>query len=344
MNVLVDTSPLKNQNAIRGIGRYTIELVQALRSLQTPHTFFTSDQESKDVDIIHYPFFDLFFATLPLIKKAKTIVTIHDVTPLVFPTHYPRGIRGQLKFLYQKLALTSVSHVITDSHCSKRDIIEHLKLKPEMITPIPLAASPVFQKQSVSVIEDVRRKYALPKNYCLYVGDINYNKNLPFLVSVMSHIPDITLVLVGKTVTNTTTPEGQEIARAIEVAGNGKYVKLLDSVDSQDDLVALYSGAKVYVQPSLYEGFGLPVIEAMRCKVTVVSSCGGSLAEVVSDAGIQFNPRDPKGCEAAIRRVLRMSDEDRGKMVKKAHEYGEQFTWERTARETLAVYEKVMKY
>src|SRR5258708_7417559 len=98
MNVRIDTSPLKNQNAIRGIGRYTSELVRALRSLQTSHTFFTSDQESKDVDIIHYPFFDLFFATLPLINKAKTIVTIHDMTPLVFPTHYPRGIRGQLKF------------------------------------------------------------------------------------------------------------------------------------------------------------------------------------------------------------------------------------------------------
>src|SRR5258708_29603366 len=102
----------------------------------------------------------------------------------------------------------------------------------------------------------------------------------------MAHIPDITLVLVGKAVTNKSIPEGQAIVRAIQNAGSSKYVKLLGSVESIADLVALYSGARVYVQPSLYEGFGLPIIEAMRCKVPVVSSCGGSLAEVVSDAGL----------------------------------------------------------
>src|SRR5258708_18064237 len=193
-------SALKNQNAIRGVGRYTSELVSALRMLQSSHSFFTSDEHPSHVDITHYPFFDLFFGTLPLHKSNKTIVTIHDVTPLVFPKLYPPGVRGYIKFLRQKLALRGVSHIITDSHCSKRDIVEYLKIKPEIITPIPLAASREFFKQSVSVVEDARRKYELPKNYVLFVGDINPNKNLPFLISVMAHIPDITLVLVGKSV------------------------------------------------------------------------------------------------------------------------------------------------
>lgn len=343
MNILIETSPLKNQNAIRGVGRYTLELVAALRALGSEHSFYTSEDKPKKIDIVHYPYFDLFFSTLPLVKKRKTIVTIHDVTPLVFARHYPAGVKGTLRYIHQRIALKSISHIITDSHCSKRDIIDHLKIRTDKITPIPLAASSEFVKKSQSAIEDIRKKYNVPKNYVLYVGDINYNKNLPFLISVVAKIPDITLVLVGKSVKNTTIQEGKVIAQAIEKAGSGKYVRLLDDVGSVQDLACLYSGARVYIQPSLYEGFGLPVIEAMRCKTPVVSSCGGSLAEVVGDAGIQFYPRDAKGCEDAIRKVLRMSDDERNRMVRKAYEYSEQFSWERTASETLSVYEHVYK-
>ncbi len=343
MKVLIDTSPLANKSANRGIGRYTRELVDALRALHTDHTFFTSDDRVGNVDIVHYPFFDLFFPTLPFLKRTKTIVTIHDVIPLVFPRHYPVGIRGKLGLLHQKLSLISVKHVITDSLCSKRDIVDHLGVKPDLITSVPLAASQLFVRQSGSVIDCVRKKYDIPKNYVLYVGDINYNKNVPFLIRVIARIPDVTLVLVGKAMKNSTIPEGRAIAKAVRESGSEKNVRLLDTVGSLDDLVAIYSGAKVYVQPSLYEGFGLPVIEAMRCKVPVVSSCGGSLAEIVNEAGFQFNPQNEQECEAAIRKALRMSSEERVKMMKYAFEYSNQFTWERTARETIAIYEKIMR-
>lgn len=341
MEILIDTSPLKTASGGRGIGRYVSELVKALRSLPTEHKFFTSDQPTASVDLVHYPFFDLFFPTLPIFKKKPTVVTIHDVIPLVFPKHYPVGVRGRLAFARQTLALKSVAHVITDSQTSKRDIVELLKLKPDKVSVIPLAASENFYRRTQAEIEAARKKYELPKNYVLYVGDINYNKNLPFLISVMARIPDISLVMVGKAVTNTSIPEGQAIQKAIADSGNQKFVKLLDNVDSQDDLASLYSGAKAYVQPSLYEGFGLPVVEAMRCKVPVVSSRGGSLPEIVNEMGFLFHPRDPHECEAALRKALRLTPEAKASLVKKAYDYSLQFTWERTARETLAIYEKV---
>lgn len=343
MRVYIDTSPLQNANAVRGVGRYTKELVDALQTLNTTHTFLTSEDEPGKVDLVHYPFFDLFFPTLPLMKKAKTVVTIHDVTPLVLARHYPRGVRGQLKYLRQRLALRGVTHVITDSACSKRDIIDYLKVRAENISVVPLAATPQFKKQPTSVVEDVRKKYNIPKNYMLYVGDISYNKNLPFLIKVAARIPTISLVLVGREMNNVAIPEGQAIQAAIAQASSQKFVRLVDSVTAVEELAALYSGAACYVQPSLYEGFGLPVIEAMRCKTPVVSSCGGSLAELVGTYGLQFNPTDEVGCEAMLRKALRLGDEERQKLVRKAFEYSETFTWERTARETLAVYEKVVK-
>lgn len=344
MNVFIDTSVLQDQNAGRGIGRYTYELLQALKQLPQTNTYFTSrDAITAPVDVVHYPFFDLFFHTLPFIKRAPTVVTIHDVTPLVFSKHYPPGIRGRVKFLLQKLSLYSVSHVITDSNISKRDIVEKLHVHPDKISVIPLAASPNIERQPQSVIDSVRKKYELPKMYMLYVGDINYNKNLPFLIQAIRSVPKLTLVLVGKNMQNTSIPEGKAILKAIEKSGNSKRIKILTDISSQtNELSALYSGASLYIQPSLYEGFGLPVLEAMQCKTPVVCSLGGSLPEVAGDAAVYFHPHDEDECVQAILKVLRLSEKQRQHMVQSGIEQASRFSWGRTARETLAVYEKVV--
>ena len=117
MKVAIDTSPLKNTNQYRGVGAYTDLLVKSFRLLKIPGFFFHLVEEKKfpqDCDLIHYPFFDLFFLTLPLKKEKPTVVTIHDVIPLIFPEHYPAGIRGSLKFRTQKFSLKGVKAVITD--------------------------------------------------------------------------------------------------------------------------------------------------------------------------------------------------------------------------------------
>lgn len=344
MNILIDTTPLTNGSAIRGIGRYTAELLRALKDNASPHQIFTTDTvENQAVDIVHYPFFDLFFPTLPIGKRAKTIVTIHDVIPLLFPLHYPKGVKGSLNFWRQKFALRSVSHIITDSESSKRDIVDHLHIRSDKISVVYLAASPDIKKPSQGVLDSVRKKYGLPRNFALYVGDINYNKNLPFLLNVISKIPKLTLVLVGRAMNNQSIPEGKAIHRTIARLGLEKRVRIIDSLegDSVEELASIYSLASFYIQPSLYEGFGLPVLEAMQCKTPIVCARAGSLPEVAGDAAVYFHPMEVDDCRQAIEKVLRYSDKQLQTMIKKGIEQAATFSWEKTARETIKVYEKV---
>ncbi|MEP7167018.1 MAG: glycosyltransferase family 1 protein [Candidatus Woesebacteria bacterium] len=346
MRILIDTTPLENANAIRGVGRYTQELIQALRLLSTPHEFVTSKEVGKSsIDLVHYPFFDLFFSTLPLRHSKPTVVTIHDVIPLVFAKHYPRGIKGNVKFFKQRLALRGVSHVITDSQISKRDIIEHLKIQSEKITVVPLAASGEIRKPPQAIVDSVRKQHELPKKYALYVGDINYNKNLPFLISAMSRVEKLALVLVGKNVKDTTISEGREIDRAVKAHGMEKRVYFVDNLgtNSVQELSALYAGATVYIQPSLYEGFGLPILEAMQCRTPVVCSLGGSLPEVAGDAAVYFHPHDEEECATAIMKVLHMPERQLQGLIQKGVDQASRYTWEQTAKQTLAVYEMVMR-
>ncbi len=343
MNILIDTSPLHNGHAGRGIGRYTFELLKALRAVPSSHQFFTSDDAPSHVDLIHYPFFDLFFPTLPQQKKAPTIVTIHDVIPLVFPVHYKAGVKGTISLYRQKLALRSVAEVITDSECSKRDIVLKLGVRSDHVHAIPLAIGDDFIRPPQAFLYDVKKKYGLPKHFLLYVGDINYNKNLPFLLSVVAKIPTLHLVMVGRAMNNTVIPEGKAIHDTISQFDLSSRVTLLDSVDGEHELEAILSLADAYIQPSLYEGFGLPVLEAMRMRTPVICSRGGSLPEVAGDAAVYFHPHDQSECERVIREVLRMSEEERSRMVRKGVAQVEKFSWATTAKQTISVYEKVFE-
>lgn len=344
MNILIDTTPLLNGSSHRGIGRYTSELLRALLQNPSSHQIYTRETiQDHRVDIVHYPFFDLFFSSLPIGKRAKTVVTIHDVIPLLFPLHYPKGIKGTLRFWKQKFALRSVSHIITDSESSKRDIVDHLHVKSDKISVVYLAASPEIRKPTQSVLDTVRKKYSLPKHFALYVGDINYNKNLPFLLNVVSKIPKLNLVLVGRSMNNQSIPEGRAIQQSISRLGLEKRVLIIDSLqgDSVEELSGVYSLASFYIQPSLYEGFGLPVLEAMQCKTPIVCSRAGSLPEVAGEAAVYFHPMEVDDCRQAIEKVMRYSDKQLQAMVKKGVEQAAKFSWERTAKETIKAYEKV---
>lgn len=343
MKILIDTSPLSSAHAIRGIGRYTRELVGAMRKLETSDEIYTTeDNYQGDVDLVYYPYFDLFFPTLPLIKKAKTVVMIHDVIPLVFSSHYPVGIKGTLNFWRQRLALQNIAAVITNSQCSARDIHEFLRIPSESIHPILLAAGEEFVPAKQAAVHAARKKYQLPKQYALYVGDMNYNKNLPFLIRCAQKVPKLHLVMVGSQLDNTSIPEGQILHEAIAFANIADRVHILTTVGSED-LSAIYTDALFYIQPSLYEGFGFPVLEAMQCHVPVISSCGGGLPEVVGDAAIQFHPRDEEDCVRAMQTVLHLTKEQRQRQIQKGIEQAEKFTWEKTASETLAIFMAIAK-
>jgi len=352
MKVAINTSPLKNENRYRGIGIYTEQLVKSL-GLLSASDFFCRLVEDKtiieDDDLIHYPFFDPFFLTLPLKKAKPTVVTIHDVIPLIFPEYYPPGIKGSLKLQIQKFSLKSVKAVITDSENSKRDIVKYLNYPQEKIYVVPLAPSQVFKPiTNQRTLDNLKKKYQLPENFILYVGDVNYNKNIPGLIKAFAKFDKvnkadknnkekISLVLVGKAFVDEKLAENKEIKKLINSLKLDKKVIRLGWLPDKD-LVALYNLASVYCQPSFYEGFGLPVLEAMACGCPVVAANVSSLPEICGQAAIMVEANDIDDMIKGLAEALRRKEELR----EKGFQQVKKFNWQKTAQKTYEVYQKVV--
>lgn len=320
----------------RGVGFYAENLARAL-------------EKSKDIkltdknpDVIHYPFFDLFYHTLPQKKQKPTIVTIHDVTPLVLSSRYPKGIKGSLNFVRQWLALQTVSAIITDSENSKSDIQKYLFVSPEKIFVTPLAIDPVYGREVTEAkLKEVRARYNLPQKFILTVaGGPNPNKNLPSLAEVTDRL-DIPLVIVGKgMLQEVKEPVHPELIDMVRL----KIYKhlILPGFVSNEDLSALYRLASLYVQPSLYEGFGLPLLEAMTAGCLVASSNASSLPEIYHENAITFNPRKLTSMERAIKRALNLSPKAKETQINEAQKKAATFTWSKTAQATQKVYQRTL--
>jgi glycosyltransferase involved in cell wall biosynthesis len=343
MKIAIDVSPLTSHHAYRGIGVYTDELTKALQKLNTNHEIvLKSNTSTKVYDLIHYPYFDFFFLTLPNNKSTPVVVTVHDAIPLRYPLHYPRGLRGSIKFLIQKKRLSKADAIITDSEASKQDIGRWLYPDTSKIERIYLAAPGGMIRQPESGVRKVKKKYGITEQYLLYVGDINYNKNLPALIEAyaQAHLP-AQLVLVSKAFAHD-IPEADGLRNQIKRLSLEKEVVLLSEVASKEELAGLYSGAYWYIQPSLYEGFGLPVLEAWSCNVPVISSNGGSLREVVQDAALLFDPNNILSMVSTIQKGSLFNKTEREVWIRKGTNRLKAFSWEKTATQTLAVYEKVL--
>lgn len=344
--ISLDTTPLSSQHASRGIGMYTRMLASHLEQLpdiQVVRNATLSELKLKP-SLIHFPFFDFFSSTLPILRATPTVVTIHDAIPLKFPAYYKPGIRGRFAFQRQKLLLKTVSAVITDSLSSKNDIAYHLGVPKEKIHVVYLAAHPQLAKQPISVVERVRARLSLPKEYILYVGDINYNKNIPQLIKALKFVPDsIHLACVGKNFTKQSIPEWQWIETQVALSNVSDRVHFITDVlhDDLKTLGALYTGAVCYVQPSLYEGFGLPVVEAMQCRCPVVSAANSSLIEVAGEHAV-LTGTSALELAQGVDDVLNWSKTKRDKQVAGAYAWSQTFSWQRAAQETAAVYAKVL--
>lgn len=356
MRVAINVTPLKSAHKNRGIGYYTDNLIENLKKDQNMKIFtFLDTTELKEVDIIHYPWFDFFFHTLPLRRVAPTVVTIHDVIPLIFKEHYPVGLKGKINFLLQKAALKNCQAFITDSDISKQDIIKHLKLESEKVFSIPLAAEERFKLLSDTKLLYAKRKLNLPDRYLLYVGDANWVKNIPFLIkafrklkNISSDMNDLKLILVGgvflKRVNDINHPELESLKlvnKLIEEQGLEESIVRVGNLE-KDELAAFYNLASAYVQPSFYEGFGLPVLEAFACGVPVVCSNGGSLPEVGGDAALFFNPQNLNQFINLLREVLQNMSL-REKLIKLGLKQAEKFSWQKVVDETKAVYMKILR-
>ena len=346
ITVQFDTTPLGNAHALRGIGVYTRMLSAALQQNQhvmvvDPHAILPHPP----ADVLHYPFFDLFQTTLPLRRRTPIVVTIHDVIPLIFPAHYKPGVKGLLRFWRQRAALQLVDAVITDSLASKRDITRHLGVPASKVFVTYLAASPALQPATVASMKQVRATYALPNQYILYVGDINYNKNLPQLIKALKYLPpEVHLVCVGKNFVPSTIPEWKAIDQQLLLSDVSSRVHFVTNIpaNGSGDLAAIYSAAVAYVQPSLYEGFGLPILEAMQCQTPVVATRTSSIFEVAGPAAELVAPIAEELAEG-VKEVLGWSTAQRRRRVVLATSWAEQFTWQKAAQDTVAVYERIQK-
>jgi glycosyltransferase involved in cell wall biosynthesis len=341
MKIAICTSVLKNGSKTRGVGAYTRELLSALRKTYPKDHFVevAGNPYAIASDLVHYPFFDPFFQTLPWKYKQKTIITIHDLIPLKYPTHFKAGIKGRLKWYIQKYRAKLASAIITDSESSAKDIESLMGISKKNIHVVPLASATA--RTPLSMTAKVRKLYKLPEQFILYVGDINWNKNVVGLVEAFSKLKDTKthLVLVGKVFSDKPDiPEFHAVMKAIEDSPKKDLIHFLGYIPSHH-LGGIYRAATLYCQPSFDEGFGLPILEAMKAECPVLSSNRGSLPEVGGDAVAYFDPE--KNELASALHDLLTSVSKRTALSMKGIEQVRQFSWEQTAKLTMAVYKSI---
>lgn len=347
MKIAIDVSPLESGHKVRGVGFYLKYLQQSLLEYFPKHKYqFFRHGESidDDVDIVHYPYFDPFFLTLPLVKRHKTVVTVHDLTPLIFPEHFPAGIKGTLRWQLQKLNLRKSDAIITDSVASKKDVEKLVGIPEKKVKAVYLAAASEFKPiKDTMLLENVINKYNLPERFVLYVGDATWNKNLPRLIQAIGEI-NLTLVMVGKSLSekgfDKSNPWNKDLIEVNRLANGDKRIIRLGFIPT-DDVVALYNSATVFVMPSVYEGFGLPVIEAMQCGCPVVTTKGGSLNEVAGNAAFYVDGNDTSSIANGIGEVFYSATLQK-ELSKKGIEQAKKFSWKKTAGETMKTYMKAL--
>jgi glycosyltransferase involved in cell wall biosynthesis len=348
MKIAINISPISDKNTsghmVRGIGSYITSLRDSLvmYDKKNLYTFFSRRKDiPRDVDVVHYPYFEPFFLSLPLFKKAKTVVTVHDLTPLVFPKDFPVGIKGFLKWQIQKNVLRSVAAIITDSNASKKDIVSILNVPDKKVSVVYLAADEQFKivQDSELKIQNLKKKYNLPEKFGLYVGDATANKNLPRLVDAINS-SGVPLVVVGKTLsekaTDTNSWNRDLLIVQEKIKGNSLFFPI--GFVSNEDLVLLYNCAAFLIMPSLYEGFGLPILEAMKCGCPVITAREGSIPEVAGDSAFYVDAHSVTNISEGIKKVFD-SETIRKDLSKKGLVQASNFSYKKTAEKTIAVYE-----
>lgn len=282
----------------------------------------------------------------PLRSDVPVVVTIHDVIPLALPAY--RG--GPLQRAYVGLvraASANAAAILTDSNFSKGDILKYLAVDAARVTVVPLAVEPRF---TPNVPEEdlarVRARYDLPERYVLYLGGFDPRKNIETLMQVYvwcgeSIGEEYPLVICGEPSTPVVTDGGERLslARMAEQLEVSDVVRFIGRV-AEEDKPALYAGARCFLFPSTYEGFGLPPLEAMACGVPVVGSSAASIGEVVGNAGMLVEPKDARRMAGALIATC-IEDDLHERLRQRALLRAAQFTWERTAIETLAVFRRV---
>lgn len=343
-----------------GTERYALNLIRAMLAQATPHrlSLYFRDPPAPGLlpdrpnvaryvkpfprlwthwrlawELARPPRPDLLFVpahVLPLICPVPAVVTVHDLGYRHFPEAHPWAQRQYLDFSTRYSAHAAV-RVIVDSAATRRDL--------ERCYGVPAAKIRVVypgRDEALRRIDPapVRAKYHLPESYVLHVGTLQPRKNLARLMEAVDTLPaEVGLVLAGR-------PGWLAEPLLAAARARAPRVRVLSFVPDED-LAGLYSGAAVFAFPSLYEGFGFPVLEAMACGAPVVCAEAASLPEVAGAAAVRVDPLDTPALAAALRRVLADADL-RARLVAAGQEQLSRFSWERAARETWAVLEEAL--
>ncbi|MDO8619187.1 MAG: glycosyltransferase family 1 protein [Candidatus Daviesbacteria bacterium] len=345
MKVGFNILPLKTGHNVRGVGTYTRNILDQLKELSDIEIIeFEDINKINDVDLVYYPFFDLFQHSLPIKKKFPTVVMIHDVIPLIFPQYYPAGVRGSINLLLQKLSLKNVKAIITNSQTSKNDIAKYLNVPLEKIYPVYLSIGDNFKViKTQETLEKIKEKYNLPDEFALYIGSTNWNKNLLNLAKACVQA-STNLVLIGAGFSqrdNLDHPELRPLKFFLKEFEGNKLIKILGFIE-EDDLVSIINISNMLLLPSFYEGFGLPILEAQACGVPVITSSVSSVPEVAGEGALLVNPEKIDEIEKAIK-ILTKDNLKREYLIKKGFENVSKFSWEKTADETIRVFKLALQ-
>ena len=286
-------------------------------------------------DVFHAPHY-----VMPPAVRSRSIVTIHDCIHLMFPQYLP----NRAAYVYARAAMWAATHrshrVLTVSEASKRDILHFFNIPPEKIVVVHNAIDERFGvTPSEQAMALVRERYQLDHRFVLYVGTIKPHKNLVRVVEAFDGLRkrgfgDLTLLIIGDEISKLPA-----LRRAVHSHKLHKHVRFLGHLPD-DTLAILYRLAAVFVFPSLYEGFGLPPLEAMACGAPVVTSNASSLPEVTGDAAVLVDPYDVESIVDGIARVLSdpvLREDMRVKGMARARE----FSWERSVARTQEIYREV---
>jgi glycosyltransferase involved in cell wall biosynthesis len=272
---------------------------------------------------------------VPLWHPRRTIVTIHDLGYIHYPQAHTASSRLYLH-LSTRFSARAARRVIAISEATKRDLITYYKVLPRKIRVVYHGRDPIFAPvEDNKRIAEVAARYGINQTYCIHVGTLQPRKNLMVLVEAWDQLRTKVerppqLLLAGR--------RGwlyDSLLDAVEARNLGNLIKFADYVE-REDLPALYSGAMALTFPSLYEGFGLPALEAMSCGTPVLASDASSLPEVVGDAGLLLDPHDPSTWAGVVQRLMRGKALQRD-LSRKGLERAANFTWEQCARQTLTL-------
>jgi glycosyltransferase involved in cell wall biosynthesis len=271
----------------------------------------------------------------PRFSRTPYVVTIHDLSYIHFPELFNKDDLYQLKN-WSKYSIQKSTHIIAVSKSTKEDVAKHYEIKPEKITVVYEGYDKSrFKPQPQSKVKNVKNKYKIKGKYIIFIGTLQPRKNIEKLIEALSILKnqDLKLVIVGK--------KGWLYDKILEKSKelNIQSKVIFTGFVPDEKIPDLLGGAEVYVLPSLWEGFGIPVLEAQACNVPVVVSNTSSLPEVVGESGILIDPQNTKAIASGIERAL--DPKTRNTLIKKGSENIKRFSWEKCAKESLIVLEKV---